>query len=196
VAPNEYLLQSNIRVINHQDRTLWIKLEESEAARSEPWQREGKHRASTGLSFQHRPYSIDLTQEITSSHDLSSARTELSFNHDKRTTSRGKSIPVRQKEMLHLLIDEEEHHYLQIMDQGTSFTKVSLDHLFSSREIVVRNEEADDDEYLVVWSELSTMEGVEGSIFTFHIYSPLFIANRTPWNLEYRLSADEGADNE
>lgn len=35
------------------------------------------------------------------------------------------------------------------------------------------------------------MDGIEGSIFTFHIYSPILIANKTPWMLEYRLSAEE-----
>lgn len=26
VAPNHYILESNIRILNHQDKTLWLKI--------------------------------------------------------------------------------------------------------------------------------------------------------------------------
>jgi len=47
-----------------------------------------------------------------------------------KSQNRGKSISVKPKEMLHLLVDEDEHKYLQILDQGKSFTEVSLSQLF------------------------------------------------------------------
>lgn len=29
VSPNQFILQSNIRILNHQDKTLWMKITES-----------------------------------------------------------------------------------------------------------------------------------------------------------------------
>jgi hypothetical protein len=65
-------------------------------------------------------------------YDTYSVQSERMFSSlDKnKGQTRGKSIPVKPKEVLHLLVDEDEHKYLQIMDQGSSFTEVSLRTLF------------------------------------------------------------------
>ena len=55
---------------------------------------------------------------------------------------------------------------------------------------MLRNEEMEEDELLVLRSEISQEKDLHGSIFTFHIYCPIYIVNHSPWPLEYRIGEE------
>lgn len=58
---------------------------------------------------------------------------------------------------------------------------------------MLQSEEEDEPQYLVIRSEISNEAGIEGLIYTFHIYCPIYIVNKTPWELEYRLSQEQAS---
>ena len=109
---------------------------------------------------------------------------------ERSKSSSGKTfnIALKPKEKVHLLIDCNDHKFMQIYDQGVNFTELSMNELFEENELVLQSEQEDEPQYLVIRSEISSEAGIEGLIYTFHIYSPIYIVNKTPWELEYRLS--------
>ena len=92
--------------------------------------------------------------------------------------------------MVHIFIDEHDFKFMQFVDQGNQFTELNLSELFEEKETVLRKEGIDEEELLVLKSEITQDEGLEGYIYTFHIYSPIYLVNYAPWPLEYRIGQE------
>lgn len=183
VAPNHYLLESNIRILNHQDKTLWLKITEHSSSVI------AEDRPDARLSFTpKRAFEVDLTQRVQVEEEpmrRSANHRSASHSPNERGRAAGKSfnIALKPKEKVHLLVDANDHKFMQIYDQGVTFTELSLHELFEESELVLRGEGEDEQQYLVIRSEISNEEGVAGLLYTFHVYSPIYIVNKTPWEL-------------
>lgn len=73
-------------------------------------------------------YSRDIKSQINvkkRKHSGEESEQKIKFNAGKVF-----SIPLKPKDKIHLLIDENDFNYIQIYDQGVVFTEIALRELF------------------------------------------------------------------
>lgn len=60
---------------------------------------------------------------------------------ERRKSSSGKTfnIALRPREKVHLLVDANDHKFLQIYDQGVNFTEIGMRELFEESELVLQS---------------------------------------------------------
>jgi hypothetical protein len=63
-SPNNYLLQSNIRILNHQDKTLWLKITENTSSIITPEYETTRLQLHQLSLTPKRSFEVDLTQSI------------------------------------------------------------------------------------------------------------------------------------
>lgn len=93
-----------------------------------------------------RSFEVDLTQRVQMEEEpvrRSTHHRTMAHSPVERARSSGKTfnIALRPREKVHLLVDANDHKFLQIYDQGVNFTEIGMRELFEESELVLQSED-------------------------------------------------------
>ena len=117
IIPSRNQLESNIRIMNHQDKTLWIKISEHSSSVVQPEQRMARNMLQT-------EYRVDAPARRLSLNSFEPTPASSPQHYQQRGHTM--NIAIRPQEKVHIFIDENDFKYMQFYDQGHTFTEINL----------------------------------------------------------------------